>query len=454
MKRNYWTAAEFIERRDRVFDRIGADAMALLHGAGPVAGFELFRQTNDFYYLTGIEVPQSYLIMDGAKRRATLYLPPRDPHAASEGGGLGAEDVDLLKGISGVDDVYSLDCLTDHLVCTANIYAPHSPSEGRLACQDTLRVAVKALAADPWNGRPTRDQNVIELLAERCPNAVIKDLSPILNDLRLIKSPRELDAMRDAGAICARAVIEAMRATRPGVYEYQLGAVADYVYRINDVRSEGYRAIIATAGNIWHAHYYQNHSRLEDGELVLMDYAPDIQNYTSDIGRIWPVNGRYNPVQRELYGYIVEYHKALLKYIRPGVLPRQVLAEAAADMAIVIDNMSFSKPIYEQAARRTLTFEGHLSHPVGMAVHDVGKYFDRPLEPGLVFALDPQMWIPEEKLYIRVEDTVAVTERGVEVLTADAPLELYDVEAIIDARGLIQQFPMTLGERIRELATH
>ncbi|BDI32446.1 Xaa-Pro aminopeptidase [Capsulimonas corticalis] len=452
MKKAYWTADEFAARREKVFDRIGSGVSAFLHGAGPVAGFELFRQTNDFYYLTGIEVPQSYLVMDGARRRSVLYVPNRDPHAANEGGGLGAEDADLLKGISGVDEVAGLSCLTDHLETAAKIFTPHSPSEGRLACQDTLRAAARSLAADPWSAGWSRDQRVREILAGYCPAAEIHDLSPILHDLRLIKSPRELEVMREAGAVCARAVAEAMRSTRPGVYEYQLGAVADYVYRMNDVRSEGYRPIIATAGNIWHAHYYQNHCLLEDGELVLMDYAPDIQNYTSDIGRMWPVNGRYDATQRELYGYIVEYHKTLLKYIRPGVIPRQILAEAAADMAIVIENTAFSKPIYEQAARRTLTFEGHLSHPVGMAVHDVGKYFDRPMEPGLVFALDPQMWIPEERLYVRVEDTVAVTENGVEALTSGAPLELREVEALIASRGLIQSFPMTLGDGVRELA--
>src|SRR5262249_49991064 len=150
-------------------------------------------------------------------------------------------------------------------------------------------------------------------------------------------------------------------------------------------------------------------------------YAPDICCYTSDIGRMWPVNGRYSPLQRELYGFIVRYHKAVLKAIRPGRTPRETLAEAAEEMTPNVEATSFSKPIYEQAARRTLEFTGHLSHPVGMAVHDVGRYFDRPMEPGLVIAVDPQMWIPEEKLYIRVEDTIAVTDEGIENLTAFAP---------------------------------
>src|SRR6185436_10005938 len=104
-----------------------------------------------------------------------------------------------------------------------------------------------------------------------------------------------------------------------------------------------------------------------DGDLVLMDYAPDFRYYTSDIGRMWPVNGRYDPVQRELTGFMVRYHRALLARIRPGRLASEILAEAAKEMAGVIAETRFSKPIYEQAARRALEYVGHLSHPVGMA---------------------------------------------------------------------------------------
>ena len=205
--------------------------------------------------------------------------------------------------------------------------------------------------------------------------------------------------------------------------------MADYVFSTLGAQGPGYRAIVASGANIWNPHYFRNNCRLQDGDLVLMDYAPDVGYYTSDIGRMWPVSGRYSPLQRELYGFMVEYHKTLLELIRPGVSADQIHSEAAARMAPLVESTRWSKPIYEQAARNTLTYTGHLSHGVGMAVHDVGDYRAEPLAPGVVFALDPQMWVPEEQLYIRVEDTVAVTESGVEILTAAAPLELDDVEA-------------------------
>ena len=215
--------------------------------------------------------------------------------------------------------------------------------------------------------------------------------------------------------------------------EYHLQAIADRVFRENGARREGYCAIIASGANIWHGHYNRNDCLLHDGDLVLMDYAPDVCNYTNDIGRMFPVNGRYSPLQRGLYGFIVEYHKALLKRLRPGLTPTDVLADAAEEMRAVIGRTRFSKPIYAAAAERTLKFRGHLSHPVGMAVHDVGSYFETPLTPGLVISIDPQMWIPEERLYIRVEDTVAITQTGVEILTANVPIEPDEVEALMQA---------------------
>ena len=279
----------------------------------------------------------------------------------------------------------------------------------------------------------------MDRLKARAPQAQIRDLSPIIDSLRLVKSPAEIELMRVAGRLTAQAATEAMRSTRPGVIEHQLQAVADYLFLADGARGGGYRAIIAGGPNAWHGHYYRNDCPLNDGDLVLFDYAPDYRYYTSDIGRMWPVNGTYAPWQRELYGFMVEYHKVLLALIRPGVMADEISKEAAAQMAKLVEKTKFSKPCYEDAARRTLEFGGHLSHPVGMAVHDVGNYQAGPLQPGTVFSVDPQLWVPEEKLYIRCEDTILVTEDGIENFTSLAPLELDDVEAVTKEQGLLQR---------------
>jgi len=422
---------EFAERRARIFDAIGPDAHALVQGAPPVRGFALFRQTNQFAYCCGVALPQACLLLDGSARTAALTLPLRPEKAGSEGDTVGAQDAELIVRHTGLDAVHPPEALAEHLRAATVLYTPHRPAEGELSSRGELARANQLVAADPWDGRPSREEHLLALLRERFPRLEIRDLSPILDRLRAVKSPREVAVLRRAGHLAALAVAEAMRATRPGMLEYQLGAIAAYVYRVHGARGEGYRPIIASGPNAWFGHYYRNDSVMQDGDLVLMDVAPDVGNYTSDIGRMWPVGGAYAPRQRELYGFMVEYHKVLLARIRPGRTADEIHADAAAVMAEAVERTAFSKPVYEQAARRTLEFKGHLSHPVGMAVHDVGGYRDAPLRPGVVLTVDPQMWVPEERLYVRVEDTVAVTADGIENLTASAPLELDAVEALM-----------------------
>lgn len=425
-------ASEFRARRARLGEAIGSRAAAVLQGAPLPGGFEVFRQTNEFYYLSGIEVPHAYLLVEGRSGRSILFLPDHDAKLErSEGAVLCADDADAAIELSGVDDVRRLPDLAASLGSDGALYAPHAPAEGGRACRDTLRAMQRLIDADPWDGRTARESHFIQRLAATRPGAEIRDLTPLLDELRSVKSPAEVEILRQAGRLAARGVVEAMRITRPGLLEYQLGAVADRIYVENGAFGGGYRPIIAGGENAWYAHYYRNHCPLTDGDLVLMDYAPDFRYYTSDIGRMWPVNGTYASWQRELCGFMVEYHKALLRRIRPGVLAGQVLEEAAAEMERVLGGLRFSRPHYAEAARRTLQFAGHLSHPVGMSVHDPGGYAGKPLVPGVVFALDPQMWVPEERRYIRVEDTVAVTETGVEILTQGAPLDLDEVERTV-----------------------
>ncbi|MFN2270868.1 MAG: aminopeptidase P N-terminal domain-containing protein [Anaerolineae bacterium] len=438
-------AEEFAARREKIFDAIEGDAHALLQSAPAPRGYVVFRQTNAFFYCCGLETPQAYLLMNGVERRSTLYLPERGKAQLGEGAPPGVEDAELVKALTGVDEVCDREKLVEHLAEAQVVYTPHAPAELRAATRDGLQWADQMIARDSWDGQPSREQRLIALLRSRFPRIEVCDLTPILDELRSVKSPREVAVMRRAGRLCARAVREAMRVTRPGVVERQLGALANYIYAVNGAQGEGYRPIIGGGENIWHIHYFLNNCALQDGDLVLMDVAPECTYYTSDIGRMWPVNGTYAPWQRELYGYIVEYHKVVLSKIRPGVTPDQVMDEAAEVMRAVWEGLAFSKEIYREGARRTLEFRGHLSHPVGMAVHDDGGYYHRPLVPGTVFSIDPQMWIPEEKLYIRVEDTVVVTDDGIENLTNGAPLELNDVEALMRDEGTQLPYVLEMG---------
>lgn len=442
---------EFAARRARVFDYIGDDAFAIVQGAAAAPGFLVFRQSNEFYYLTGIEVPHAYLLMDGRSRRTLLFLPHRDERRErGEGKTLSAEDAELVKKLSGVDEVYGVDYLARQLYPFAMrapapaLFTPLSPAEGGAQSRDELLIGHAGHVSDPWDGRPSREGSFVHLLRTRYPQFEIRDLVPILDEMRIVKSPREIDLIRKASQIAGYGIMEAVRSTRPGVTEYQLDAAARYVFLINGAQGEAYRSITASGTNAYYGHYYRNDDVVEDGELVLMDYAPDYRYYASDVTRMWPVNGRYNRWQRELYGFIIEYSKALIKRIRPGVTADQILDEAAEDMNQVLGQMTFSNPSHEKAAREALDFRGHLSHPVGLAVHDVGRYKDKPLVPGTVFTVDPMLWVHDERLYIRMEDTVVVGDDGVENFTDFMPNEIEEIEALMKEEGVLQRRPPVL----------
>jgi Xaa-Pro aminopeptidase len=143
--------------------------------------------------------------------------------------------------------------------------------------------------------------------------------------MRSVKSPREIALIRRASQLAGLGILEAIKSTRAGLDEYQLDAAARYIFLSGGARLEGYRSITAAGtANIWNGHYYRNIAQLKDGDLVLMDFAPDYGYYTSDVTRMWPIIGKYSPVQRELLQFVLEYRNAVLKLIRPGITTKSM----------------------------------------------------------------------------------------------------------------------------------
>jgi len=437
------SAEELRERRRRLVQGLEPRDLGLVPGAPFPDRSVPFRQGNELFYLTGLEIPGSYLLIEGGEGRSTVYLPHRDERRERvDGPGAWAEDVDAVVERSGVDAVAAVEtlpaALAHRLVRPLTLHVPHAPVEGERQSRDTVLAATAARLGDPFRPEGLASSSLVRALAEAFPSAAIADLTPALDALRLVKSESELAAIRAASELCGRAVIEAMRSTAPGVREYELAAVAEFVFREAGAAGGSYEAIVATGTNAWHGHYIAKDAELQAGELVLMDYAPDLAHYTSDIGRMWPVSGEWEGWQLELYGFILRYHRALLARLRPGVTADAVLDDAAEEMREVFAQTSWSAPEFERSAESALSFRGHLSHPVGLAVHDVGSYKERPLEVGLVLTVDPMLWVPERRLYVRCEDTVAVVEGGIENLTGFVPLEPAEIEATLKEQGLLQ----------------
>ena len=452
-EKNYYqtdfSKQDLAERRAKIFENIGKNAIAIVQGAKGTGDFNVFRQSNEFYYLSGIETPHAYLMLDGRNQTTTLYLAHRDAdRERNEGKILSVEDADLIQGLTGIDAVRSVESLSLDLVGKGLVrppapllFTPLSPAETGTDSRDELLNEQARVSSNPWDGLASREARFRTLLNARVPQFEVRDLSPILDAMRTIKSKQEIDIIRRATEIAGLAIMEAMRSTEPGVYEYQLDAAAKYVFYMHGSRGDGYASIIGGGSNAYLGHYFRKTDQLKDGDLVLMDYAPDYRYYTSDVTRMWPVNGRYSGEQRKLADFIRAYRDALLKYIRPGVTSDFVLDSASRDMERYLVGKVFENPAHLKAVKEGLKFRGHFQHPVGMAVHDVGLVRGVTLEPGMVFTIDPMIWIHEESLYVRMEDVVVVTASGVENLSAFMPSTTEEIERTMAEKGLIQLRP-------------
>ncbi len=427
---------EYKRRREALCKQIGPEAHALIVSAPAPNDRAPFRQYNDFYYLCGVEVPQSYLLIDGRTGNSTLFLP--DCGAVSRESNevwLCADDAEQAKSMTGVDAVLDRSRLAGVLADIRVLYTFLRDGEGLKTDVRSIVDAQRQIDMDPWDGRPNRGAWFVSLLQSRFPEIEILDLAPIVYAMRMIKSDAEVARLRIAGELSAKALVGAMRITRPGAMEYELAAVMQYVYLAGGSRDNSYAPIVATGKNIVNAHYSANNCVLKDGELVLADCAPDYHYYTSDITRMWPVNGTYTPEQRTLYGFVTEFHKALLAGIRPGRTCEEIEIEAAERIQGRLAEFDFSTAAQRDGVQAMIACRNHLAHSVGLSVHDGLSHKQGPLKPGMVFAVDPQLYVREEGLYIRVEDTGVVTQDGFEVFTGDVTLDLDALERLVAGKG-------------------
>jgi Xaa-Pro aminopeptidase len=445
---------EFAARRAAIVKAIGANGLALLQGAPAPSGYTRFRQSNEFYYVSGIEVPHAYLLIDGGTGRSTLYVPHRNPRREQgEGKVLSAEDADEITRLSGIDAVAGTDLLGEQLARLARasgrvLFTPMSPAEGAAMSRDLAIRAVGDRAADPFDGGAAREGVFAQALRARFPQFDVRDLSPTLDGLRLIKSEREIAMITRATRLAGLALMEAMRSTTPGIYEHELDAMAKYVFYRNGAQGEAYYSLIASGRNAWYPHYNAGRRQLQDGDFLLMDFAPDVGYYMSDVTRMMPANGSFSPWQRELYAFYLAAYNTVLDAIRPGVTAQTVIRDALGRMEPLLQSSSFSKPAYRAAAERFVDSyrsqaadrRARLGHWVGMATHDVGAD-DGPLRPGMVFTIEPELRVPEEQIYVRLEDLIVITAAGKDVVSAFVPSDIAGIERLMKEEGMLQRYP-------------
>ncbi len=424
---------EYAARRASLMEAI-PDGAAVILGAQPVAGYNPFFQNNDFMYFSGVEIPDAVLVIDGKRKRTTLYFTMSERAAKSEG--LPAGLIADTRGFTGIEEVAPAEQFSSALSRLAGqgyvLYTSFKPEELMREVssekQDTLR---RGMTLNLWDGRLTRELQFVKLLRERFPGAEVRDCSTAIWDLRAIKSPAEIGILRQAGRIGVKAMTEIMRATRPGTGEWELAALFEFVCKKEGAQDIAYNTIISSDENHPFLHYYKHDRVLRDGDFLVVDAGPDFGYYDVDISISYPASGKFTPRQREIYEAALAVQKTSVELYRPGVTFAEVAEEVRA--ALKKRGIDMDGPLFKP---RTMRNGG--SHYVGMAVHDVGGSPLGPLKPGMVFACDIYAVYPDEKLGVRVEDTVVITEKGCENLTPGIPRTVAEIEALMKRPGAIQ----------------
>jgi Xaa-Pro aminopeptidase len=454
---------EFAERRAKLRAALGKDGVAIVRGREDLPNYVSFRENNEMFYLTGTEAPGSILVVaDTSLCPRTpceaIYMPARDPRRQKfEGALLGPDDASSeLAGIP----IRPLELFAGTLSYMANnhatVYAPTAPQEVEATSRDlAVRYNLDRMN-DPWDGQASREARFIAHIHERFPAMAIRDLTPILDQMRLIKSPQEIAVMRRSSELASLALAEGMRSTMPGQYEYELAALMRFLHNRNGGQGEAYYPLVATGTNAYAPHYHAASAQLKSGDLLLLDSAPDFHYYMSDVTRMWPVNGKFSPQQRELYTFYLGCYRAIISHIRPNASPHTIGQEAARDMEALLQKSKFSNPKHAKAAAKFVSdyktnSEGTgpymLGHWVGMSTHDVGGSIDT-LKPGMVFTIEPQLTVPEDETYIRLEDMLLVTDTGVEVMSPQSPEDPDAIEKLMQEKGLLKLYPRLLADDV------
>jgi Xaa-Pro aminopeptidase len=429
----------FAARRRAYMEALGPRGAALFFAAPEAVRsndthFD-YRQDSDLWYLTGFEEPDAALLLlpGHEKHPVVLFVRKRDPEREVwDGARAGVEGAKESFGASEAFPIEEVDARLPDLL------------EGR----DRLHYALGL--------RPARDAQVARAIARLRPASRkgkvvpldVVDPARLLHEMRLYKRGAELEALRRAVRVSAEAHVRAMKATRPGMAEYEVQAEVEYVFRKHGARAPGYGTIVGSGPNACVLHYVSNRRTMQAGELLLVDAGAEVDYYTGDVTRTWPVSGRFSTPQREIYDLVLRAQDEVIAMVRPGTpwsalneRATRVLTEGLVDLGILqgsvdalVESKAF-KPFYMHS----------VGHWLGLDVHDAGSYATdgkptRPLESGMVLTVEPGLYFAPgtEKtparwagIGVRIEDDVLVTEAGCEVLSREAPKAVDDLEAIV-----------------------
>ncbi len=392
-----------------------------------------YRQDSDFHWLTGFDEPQSLLLAELGRRgrpRLTLFVRPKDPKREVWEG--------KRAGVQGAIKRYGAD-------------EAHPAGEFWRVFDERARDWERL--AFPLGQDPAFDAKLIALFHRRVTGRPRKNLGqptwidprPVIHELRQIKDAGELALLEEAARITAGGHLAAMALAKPGLYEYQVQAELEAVFRHGGATRLGYPSIVASGDNANTLHYVANERRMRAGDLLLIDAAAEVQGYSADVTRTFPVSGRFSEPQKAVYDIVLRCQKKCIRAVAPGMdferlnaLARRELTKGLVALGVLSGDPArlFKKKAYEP------WYMHGVGHWLGMDVHDVGAYLDRdgrpvPFRPGMVLTVEPGLYLPARDrrvpkelrgIGVRIEDDVLVTRAGRRVLTEVVPKEVRDVE--------------------------
>jgi Xaa-Pro aminopeptidase len=419
--------SDYQARRKKLMERL-TDGIVVLLGAREEDFGEVgrFRQNNNFMYLTGVETPGAFVMLwppglvPDKPAQEMLFLPQRNPLRERWTGpqiGPGAESQQRF----GIQEVVDAERFYARVLDALS--GPPFKSEGRSRGTGKLYTVVPRGSTAPI----TRENIFLDLIRRAAPHVQIQDVTPIIAEMRKIKSDSEVALLKKAIDITGEAHVDAARQLKPGVYEYEAQAALEAAFTRNGAQRPGFPSIVGSGFYSTVLHYNENRRRMEAGDLVVIDIGAEYNFYTADMTRTYPVSGKFSQRQREIYQLVLDAQVAAEKAFQPGKMTMDQLRQVSVDV------MRKSPLRDKQGATLDRHFIHGLGHWLGMDVHDVGDY-SIPIPVGSVITIEPGIYIPEESLGVRIEDDYLVTDGGLVKLSAKTPSSLEDIERLMRRR--------------------
>lgn len=428
MKQKMQESQLFSRNRKKLLEELTDHSLVVLHSNDFIPRsadqFYPFKQNADFFYLSGIDQERTILTLcphhSNEDMQVMLFIKRTDEHTTIwEGPKLTREEA---REISGIDTIKWIDEF-DGII-------PNLMSESDHVYMDLN----ERLNFDSDYISPNR--KMIENIQGKYPLHHYHRLAPIIAKLRMVKEPEEIKLVKQACTITEHAFHKVLRSVKPGMMEYEIEAEIIYEFIRNGADGHAFLPIVASGENACILHYINNNQQCKDGDLLLLDFGAEFCNYSADCSRTIPVNGRFNDRQKQLYESVLSVFKRAKKLMLPGSSINEInrKVEMAWEMKHIELGLYTREDVEQQDKDNQLVkkyFPHGNSHFLGLDVHDVGKKSDI-LKPGMILTCEPGIYIPDEKIGIRLETDILITEDEPIDLLADLPIEIEEIEKLMN----------------------